>query len=48
MAKNSQVESAGLNAIPIEERKSWPGVAFIWAGSCCCVPALMVGAGITS
>lgn len=22
MAKNSQVESAGLNAIPIEERKS--------------------------
>ena len=47
MAKNSQVESAGLNAIPIEERKSWPGVAFIWAGSCCCVPALMVGAGIT-
>ena len=47
MAKNSQIEAAGLNAIPAEERKGWPGVAFIWAGSCCCVPALMVGAGIT-
>ncbi len=47
MVKNSQIEAAGLNAIPIEERKSWPGIAFIWAGSCCCVPALMVGAGIT-
>lgn len=47
MAKTSQIESAGLSAIPIEQRKSWPGIAFIWAGSCCCVPALMVGAGIT-
>lgn len=47
MAKNSKVESAGLSAIPLEERKNWPGIAFIWAGSCCCVPALMVGAGIT-
>ena len=47
MAKNSGVEKAGLNAIPLEERKNWPGIAFIWAGSCCCVPALMVGAGIT-
>ena len=47
MAKNSAIESAGLSAIPLEERKSWPGIAFIWAGSCCCVPALMVGAGIT-
>jgi len=47
MAKNSTVESAGLSAVPLEERKNWPGIAFIWAGSCCCVPALMVGAGIT-
>lgn len=47
MAKNSGVEKAGLSAIPLEERKNWPGIAFIWAGSCCCVPALMVGAGIT-
>lgn len=47
MANNSRIESAGLNAIPPEQRKNWPGIAFIWAGSCCCVPALMVGAGIT-
>lgn len=47
MEKISKVETAGLNAIPSEERKGWPGIAFIWAGSCCCVPALMVGAGIT-
>ena len=47
MANNSGFEQAGLNAIPLEERKNWPGIAFIWAGSCCCVPALMVGAGIT-
>ncbi len=47
MARNSSMEIQGLNPIPASERKSWPGVAFIWAGSCICVPALMVGAGIT-
>ena len=47
MAKNT-IETAGLSEIKAEDRKSWPSIAFIWAGSVCCVPALMVGAGITA
>lgn len=47
MAKN-KIETAGLSEIKAEDRKSWPSIAFIWAGSVCCVPALMVGAGITA
>ena len=47
MSKTSKIESAGLSAVKPEERKSWTSIAFIWAGSVCCVPALMVGAGIT-
>ena len=46
MAKNT-VESAGLSRVKPEDRKSWMSIAFIWSGSVCCVPALMVGAGIT-
>ena len=41
------IESSGLSDVRAEERKSWSSIAFIWAGSVCCVPALMVGAGIT-
>ena len=43
----NKIESSGLSAVRPEERKSWTSIAFIWAGSVCCVPALMVGAGIT-
>lgn len=42
------VEQAGLSRVKPEERKSWGSVAFIWAGSVVCVPALMVGGFITS
>ena len=47
MAKKA-IETAGLSEVKAEERKSWASIAFIWAGSVCCVPALMVGAGITA
>lgn len=47
MAKNGTIESAGLSKVGQEEKKSWGSIAFIWAGSVCCVPALMVGGGIT-
>ena len=47
MAKNGTIESAGLSRVGQEEKKSWGSIAFIWAGSVCCVPALMVGGGIT-
>lgn len=45
MAK--KIEASGLGQVRAEDRKSWLSIAFIWAGSVCCVPALMVGAGIT-
>ena len=47
MAKKA-IETAGLSEVKAEERKSWASIAFIWAGGVCCVPALMVGAGITA
>ena len=47
MAKKA-IETAGLSEVRAEERKSWASIAFIWAGGVCCVPALMVGAGITA
>ena len=46
MAK-STFESAGLSQVKPQDRKSWLSIAFIWSGFVCCVPALMVGAGIT-
>lgn len=46
MAKKT-IEASGLGQVRPEDRKSWLSIAFIWAGSVCCVPALMVGAGIT-
>lgn len=45
---NKAIETAGLSRVKPEERKSWASIAFIWAGGVCCVPALMVGAGITA
>ena len=49
MAKNnSGIENVGLSEVSQADRKSWPSIAFIWAGGVCCVPALMVGAGITA
>ena len=34
--------------MPDSEKKSWPSIAFIWAGNVICVPALMVGAMVSS
>lgn len=49
MAKNnSGIENVGLSEVSQADRKNWPSIAFIWAGGVCCVPALMVGAGITA
>lgn len=42
------MEQTGLSQVKPEERKGWVDVAFIWAGSVICVPALMVGGFITS
>ena len=46
MAK-STIETSGLSQVRQEDKKNWWEIAFIWAGSVCCVPALMVGGGIT-
>ena len=46
--KNFEVESITLEKVPDSEKKSWPSIAFIWAGNVICVPALMVGAMVSS
>ncbi len=46
MAKKT-IETSGLSEVRQEDKKHWWEIAFIWAGSVCCVPALMVGGGIT-
>ncbi|WP_300448461.1 cytosine permease [uncultured Oscillibacter sp.] len=47
MAKKA-IETSGLSEVKQEDKKRWWEIAFIWAGSVCCVPALMVGGIITT
>lgn len=37
------VEKKAMAPISMEERQSWPSIAFIWIGIVICVPVLMVG-----
>lgn len=46
--KNSHIETITLERVPDSEKKSWPSIAFIWAGNVICVPALMVGAMVST
>lgn len=46
--KNTHIETITLEAVPASEKKSWPSIAFIWAGNVICVPALMVGGMISA
>ena len=43
-----QIEKTTLNKVSESEKKSWQSIAFIWAGSVICVPALMVGGMISA
>ena len=46
--KNTHIETITLEQVPESEKKSWPSIAFIWAGNVICVPALMVGAMVSA
>lgn len=46
--KSSLVENITLTTVPADQRKSWLSIAFIWAGSVICIPALMVGSMISA
>ena len=46
--KSSMIETRTLEQVPANEKKSWPSIAFIWAGNVICVPALMVGGMIAA
>lgn len=46
--KKSHIENITLERVPDNEKKSWPSIAFIWAGNVICVPALMVGAMVSA
>ena len=46
--KSGAMENITLKPVPMEERKPWTNIAFIWAGSVICIPALMVGSFITA
>lgn len=46
--KRSNVEQIALSAVPLDQKKSWQSIAFIWAGNVICVPALMVGGMIAA
>jgi len=48
MAKDTHIETITLERVPDSEKKSWPSIAFIWAGNVICVPALMVGSFVSS
>ena len=47
-AKKSHVETFTLEQVPDSEKKSWPSIAFIWAGNVICVPALMIGSMVSA
>ena len=40
---HSAMETTTLTRVPESERRPWWSLAFIWAGSVICIPALMVG-----
>lgn len=40
---SSAMETTTLTRVPESERRPWWSLAFIWAGSVICIPALMVG-----
>lgn len=46
--KSSVMETTTLTSVPAEERRPWYKIAFIWAGSVICIPALMVGSLVTA
>jgi cytosine permease len=46
--KNDYVERKALSRIPMEQRKSCIGIAFIWIGTMICIPMLMVGGLLAS
>lgn len=46
--KNSMMETTTLQRVPDSERRPWYKIAFIWAGSVICIPALMVGSLVTA
>ena len=39
-------EKYALEAVPKENRQSWPSIALIWIGTMICVPALMMGGAL--
>ena len=47
-AKKSHIETITLEQVPESEKKSWPSIAFIWAGNVICVPALMIGSMVSA
>lgn len=46
--KDLQIETITLEEVPASEKKSWPAIAFIWAGNVICVPALLCGSMIST
>lgn len=46
--KKGHVETITLEQVPDSEKKSWPSIAFIWAGNVICVPALMIGSMVSA
>lgn len=46
--KKNHIETITLERVPDEEKKSWQSIAFIWAGNVICVPALMIGAMVST
>lgn len=46
--KNSVMETTTLTPVPLDQRKPWYNIAFIWAGSVICIPALMVGSLVSA
>lgn len=46
--KDLEVETITLEEVPQSEKKSWPAIAFIWAGNVICVPALLCGSMISA
>lgn len=46
--KTFAVENITLTSVPKDKRKPWHSIAFIWAGSVICIPALMVGGFVSA
>ena len=41
--KAAKSHDKGISQILPHEKRSWPGIAFIWVGTMICIPMLMVG-----